>query len=117
MSNKKQIISGYVNEVVGDRTDGVMKEKIVRVYNKDKKVLNREKIVSYLKKIMEKKKTNQNFLLRIYTDRGWRVIKKLSNDTINWQDEEEYLSNTKNPQASAYKEVYFVDVYTTTNMV
>ena len=110
------IISGYVNDVISNKVSGNMKEKIVRIYTEDKKAINRDKMLSYLNKIMAKKKQNQNFIIRLYTDRGWRSIKKISSDTINWDDEEEYLRNRHEGSGEAFKEVYFVDFYTMTNL-
>ena len=109
-------IAGYINKVMSEKTQGNMKEKIVRIYNKDKKAINRDKMVEYLTKIMAKKKTNQNFRIRIYTDRGWISVKNLQSDSINWDDEEEYLKNRKDGSGKAFKEVYFVDLYTNTNL-
>ncbi len=110
------IINGYVNEVVGETTKGKMHEKIVRIYNKDKKALDRTKMTEYLKSIMAKKKANQAYNIRIYTDRGWRVIKKLANDDLNWLDEEEYLHNRKEGGQAPFQVVYFVDLYQNSNL-
>lgn len=110
-----QVIKGYENKIMSETTKGIMKEKIVRIYNKNKKAINRDKMKDYIQQIMAKKKENQNYHVRIYTDRGWRSVKKLGSDYFDWLSEEEYLHNRKEGGQEAYKEVYFVDLYINTN--
>jgi hypothetical protein len=93
-----------------------MREKIVRIYNQDKKAINRDKMVEYLTHIMSRKKENDNFRIRLYTDRGWISVKGLQSDNVNWDNEEEYLKNRKDGSGTAFKEVYFVDMYYNTNL-
>jgi exopolysaccharide biosynthesis predicted pyruvyltransferase EpsI len=109
---------GYTNKLVASNTNKnkTRKERIIRVFNADKKVMDKNKIIDYVSKGMRAKKDNQSVMLRIFTDAGWRTIKKLYNDTINWLEEEEYLRDTKNPNARPYKEVYFMDVHMTENL-
>ena len=110
------IVSGYVNRIMSDKTLGNMREKIVRIYNEDKKALNREKMIEYLTNVMDRKKENSNIRIRLYTDRGWISVKGLQSDNINWDDEEEYLKNRKDGSGKAFKEVYFVDLYLNSNL-
>jgi hypothetical protein len=110
------IVSGYVNRIMSDKTLGNMREKIVRIYNEDKKALNREKMIEYLTNVMDRKKGNSNIRIRLYTDRGWISVKGLQSDNINWDDEEEYLKNRKDGSGKAFKEVYFVDFYLNSNI-
>ena len=114
----KTNLFGYTNQLVASNTNqaNTRKERIIRVYNADKKALDKTKIVDYVTKAMKAKKANQSVMLRIFTDAGWRTIKKLYNDTINWMDEEEYLRDTKNPNARPYKEVFFMDVHMTDSL-
>ena len=113
---EQSIVAGYVNKVMSDKTLGTMREKIVRIYNQDKKAINREKMIEYLTNIMARKKENDNFRIRLYTDRGWRTVKNLSNDSFDWLGEEDYLKNRKDGSGHAFKEVYFVDMYYNTNL-
>lgn len=113
---EQSIVAGYVNKVMSDKTLGTMREKIVRIYNQDKKAINREKMIEYLTNIMARKKENDNFRIRLYTDRGWISVKGLQSDNVNWDNEEEYLKNRKDGSGQAFKEVYFVDMYYNTNL-
>lgn len=109
---------GYTNKLVASNINktNTRKERIVRVYNENRNVMDKNKIVDYVKSAMAKKRQNQSVMLRIFTDAGWRTIKQLNNDSINWQDEEEYLSMTKNPEARPYKQVFFLDYHAFDNM-
>ena len=109
---------GYTNKLVASNVNksNTRKERIVRVYNQNKHVLDKNKIIDYVKLAMAKKRQNQSVMLRIYTDAGWRTIKSLSDDFINWLEEEEYLRNTKNPNARPYKEIFFMDYHIFDNM-
>jgi exopolysaccharide biosynthesis predicted pyruvyltransferase EpsI len=109
---------GYTNKLVASNTNKkkTRKERIIRVFNADRNVMDKNKIVDYVSKGMKAKKENQSIMLRIFTDAGWRTIKKLYDDTINWMEEEDYLRETKNPNARPYKEVYFMDVHMTENL-
>lgn len=109
---------GYTNKLVAANTNKkkTRKERIIRVYNADKNVMDKNKIIDYVSKGMKAKKNNQSIMLRIFTDAGWRTIKKLYNDTINWMEEEDYLRESKNPNGRPYKEVFFMDVHMTENL-
>ena len=111
-------IFGYTNKLVASNTNKkkTRRERIIRVYNADRNVMDKNKIIDYVSKAINAKKENQSVMLRIFTDAGWRTIKKLYNDTINWMEEEDYLRESKNPNARPYKEVFFMDVHMTENL-
>jgi hypothetical protein len=115
LKNDKQYKSGYVLETVGLNENEVRREKITRIYNENKKNLSRTKILSVVKDLVKTKKKGQKVVLRIYTDAGWRDIRTNDDGDFDWKDEEDYMRDTKNPNARPYKKVFFMDLHALTN--
>jgi hypothetical protein len=51
----------------------------------------------------------------MYTDAGWRDIRTNDDGDFDWKDEEDYMRDTKNPNARPYKKVFFMDLHALTN--
>ena len=108
-------LSNYKVETIVNRKLGNASEKVIRIYQKDKKLLNREQILRLSEKIRSRMTGNQTYMSRIMTEYGKRTLKGLDEDDENFIDNEEYLKGSTNEGAKSYKKIFYIDYHLKTN--